>query len=288
LDKNIDIEELTTKITEPFKTDIEKTRAIYFWIASNIKYDYAGVKTNSWTHYPSESSLINDTFRFKKGFCSGYSHLFKYMLELCNIECEVINGYSRTTIDDFSPKESDHAWNSIKINNKWSLYDVTWATDSLGENIHDFWFNTNPNIFIMSHFPIDDSWTLTEKKYSLEDFYQFPIYTTYYYYHNFSQDYSSKGFFKICTDTVLIKLRPNIDCLILPKLYDIEKKVWTSPKIIDRTKDLGYFSVILTGKGEFILSVKALYTSDSEFSISPNIVFYMIENENKSKSKKKT
>lgn len=83
LDKNISLNNLVTVLTKPF---------VYYWIAKNIGYDYEGAKTHYWRKYPSYDAMISDTYKLRKGICSGYSHLFKRMLSIARIECEVVNG----------------------------------------------------------------------------------------------------------------------------------------------------------------------------------------------------
>ena len=121
VDKDISISDLTKKLTMPFSSDLLKTRAIFYWIASNIEYDHGDNETTSRTSYPSVKEKINDTYNFRKGECRGYSHLFKYMLELSGIKSTVITGYSRTDLKNCFPHNPDHAWNSVKIEDKWYL-----------------------------------------------------------------------------------------------------------------------------------------------------------------------
>ena len=75
----------------PFSSDLLKVRALFFWLAANlIEYDYKDNETGLWTNYASVKEKLNDTYKFRKGVCSGYSHLFKYMLRLSGIRSRVI------------------------------------------------------------------------------------------------------------------------------------------------------------------------------------------------------
>ena len=131
INKAASIESLSKKLIEPFKTDLDKTRALYYWLAKNIVYDYEGCETNYWNNYKSYEDIINDTFTFRKGICSGYSHLFKRMLELSDIESEVINGYARNDLQTVFLNESNHVWNKVLIDGQWHLLYVTWARDTV-------------------------------------------------------------------------------------------------------------------------------------------------------------
>ena len=56
-------------------------------------------------------------------------------------------------------KDTDHAWNVIKVDNKWLLFDVTWAS-GYAENkngklvstseFEPYWFNVHPNASVIS------------------------------------------------------------------------------------------------------------------------------------------
>lgn len=275
---DISISELTTRLTEPFDTDILKTRAIYDWIAKNIDYDFQGYKNNFWTNYPSDSAILNDTYKFRKGVCSGYAHLFKYMLELCSIESEVISGHSRTGLDNFFLFKSNHDWNTVKINKEWKLFDVTWARESNDTIIDYFWFNTDPDIFILWHFPEDNSWLLTDKAFSIEDFYNFPVYSKLFYQVDFASYFSYKGYFVTSNDTVRIDLKPNFDCIILSELYDLEAQKWETPDLIDETKESGYCYILIKNKGKYILKLSAARNLEDDFVIYENLILYSIEN----------
>src|SRR5512133_2171231 len=92
-DKDITIPDLTNKLTTPFSSDLLKVRAIFVWVATNIEYDSKESVAVSATVNPSDKEIYNDTYKFRKGNCRGYSHLFKYMLDLSGIKSRVISGY---------------------------------------------------------------------------------------------------------------------------------------------------------------------------------------------------
>lgn len=79
VDRNISVDNLVLALVKPFTSPTLKTRAIYYWIAKNIRYDYQGSETDFWDKYPSKQAILTDTYKFRKGICSGYAHLFKYM-----------------------------------------------------------------------------------------------------------------------------------------------------------------------------------------------------------------
>jgi len=49
VNKTIEMDDLTSRLTEPFSEDIDKVRAIFYWIADNIEYDYENFKNKTIT-----------------------------------------------------------------------------------------------------------------------------------------------------------------------------------------------------------------------------------------------
>ena len=278
VDEDIPISDLTRKLTMPFSSDLLKTRALFYWLAANIEYDYKDNETNLWTNYPSVKTKLNDTYKFRKGVCSGYSHLFKYMLGLSGIRSRVITGYSRTDLENYFPsKNPDHAWNSVKIENKWYLFDVTWARDTL-QKVNDLWFKTDPDIFILNHYPLYEPYTFTKKQYSFEDFCQFPIYTSLFYDIKFTNDISKTGHFNAVNDSVTIKIKPNFKCLLITRLYDTHSKKWipTQPGLFESGAE--YYKLHIPKKGNFVLKLGALKQDANSFAVYDELVYYTIEN----------
>jgi transglutaminase/protease-like cytokinesis protein 3 len=170
-------ESLAIDITKNYKSDLEKVRAIFVWITNNINYDYDlhGNLELKEKFYISENNIIEKTLERKKAICSGYSILFKKLCDDIGVESEVIIGFSKQYLDGFVEKDIvDHAWNSVKIDNEWYLLDTTWAAKNDEDSIDDFWFLTDPNIFIYSHYPENEKWTLLNRTLSKNEFYNLP------------------------------------------------------------------------------------------------------------------
>ncbi len=195
-------ESLASQIAKDFKTDEDKARAIFTWLAKNISYDlqrfYKGdTKVNfSYTDQADfqrkleavNTHSVNETLRTNKAVCEGYARTFKKVAELLDIPCLFIGGYSKSTINDIGniPPQEDHAWNAIKIGNKWRLVDVTWAAGH-SENkqwkpfFDDYFFFTDPDEFILTHLPAEKEFSFTDKKVQLKDFYNTPLFAKAYF-----------------------------------------------------------------------------------------------------------
>jgi transglutaminase/protease-like cytokinesis protein 3 len=153
--------ELVAPLTANLQTDHEKFRVLFIWITDNISYNYGN-----------RSSDADKVVKSKKAVCIGYSTLLKEMCNSARIECEIIIGYSKTEINDINKKlkKTDHAWNAVKLYDKWYLLDVTWATsyydDKKRKNIksyNELYYLTPPEIFVKKHYPKEKKWQLLDK-----------------------------------------------------------------------------------------------------------------------------
>lgn len=100
------------------KSDYEKISAVYEWMCSNIKYDYTHLNDNAYRQqYTAYGALIKKT-----SVCEGYALLFyRLMLEL-GIDCRLIAGKA----DGGTGKYGPHAWNIVKLDEKYYNVDATW------------------------------------------------------------------------------------------------------------------------------------------------------------------
>ena len=116
--------------------------------------------------------------KYKKAVCQGYSELFKAFCDLSNIPCFVVSGYSKGY--GYSKKTeittSDHAWNTVFVDNKWHLLDATWGAGYLNDKMKyvakfsEDYFLTNPENFILKHLPSDPMWQLLSCPISITDY----------------------------------------------------------------------------------------------------------------------
>ncbi len=192
-------EKLAEKINTDFRTEEEKSRAIFTWIASHIKYDLNllnSIKNNStvaFSYTSEEEKIIKQqkfhydlaakTLKTKKGVCENYAALFQTLCDLTSVKCITIAGTSKTHSSHIGllPKASDHLWNAVKIGSSWRLIDVTWASGSVNnetgkfvQEFNDAYFFTTPEVFFLNHFPDDKRLSMLPK--TEEDFAKLPLY----------------------------------------------------------------------------------------------------------------
>ncbi|HDZ06989.1 hypothetical protein LCGC14_0051810 [marine sediment metagenome] len=169
---------LTYNLTASLKTDVEKFRAIYTWVSSNIENDYTSYLkiTHKRKRFADDTQAFLDwntsitpkvfekLLKEQKTACTGYAYLIKEMATLAGFKCDIINGYGRTPTllldEDSMP---NHSWNSIEINGKWYLCDATWSagqtmlingTPFFQSDYFDGYFLADLELFAINHFPI--------------------------------------------------------------------------------------------------------------------------------------
>jgi transglutaminase/protease-like cytokinesis protein 3 len=175
--------ELVSVAMEAYDNEQDIAEFFYYWTASHIRYDRAR-SSGTQFHYQYKTDLIEEVMKSREAVCSGYAELFCEFLSRCNIPCEVINGFSKTreNILQGIPYSEDHSWNAISINEHWHLIDVTWAnTTSRDGFIDDYYFMTEPGLFILDHYPTDPSWQLLPDPIPFDKFKQYPCYTKKYF-----------------------------------------------------------------------------------------------------------
>ncbi len=203
--------ELAYKLTSDLTTDVERFRAIFKWVCSNVANDYYMYSKNMrkrqrFKHDSLRLKDWNDEFkkvvfqklrRNNRTICTGYAYLIKELANLANIDCEIVHGFAKTsTINIETLDVPNHSWNAVKLNGKWYLCDPTWASGIPNPESAQFEFQFNegffladPNIFAINHYPVEDAWSLlADKKPSFETFLEAPIIYneayTYFSHHN--------------------------------------------------------------------------------------------------------
>lgn len=95
-------------------SEYEQVRYLHNWLIDNMEYDTSYKKSDIHNIY---GALANKTV-----VCEGYARTFKYILDGLGIENVIISG----TATNSNGVTESHAWNYVKIDNKWYAVDVTW------------------------------------------------------------------------------------------------------------------------------------------------------------------
>jgi hypothetical protein len=190
---------LTYNLTGNFTTDVEKFRAIYTWICTNIENDYtAYLRTSNkrkklsddreeflkWNH-SFTPKVFEKLLTTKKTACTGYAYLIKEMANLAGLKSEIVDGHGRTaTLRLQEESSANHSWNTILLQNKWYVCDATWSAGLIvveedgprfKSQYTDGYFLADPQLFIKNHYPLEAKWSLLEKVPSYTEFITGPV-----------------------------------------------------------------------------------------------------------------
>ena len=131
-------------ICEGLKTDIEKARAIFDWLAFNVSYD---------TSYSVYSG--SEAFKKRKGVCQGYAELFQMLAKEAGIDSIMVTGigYGGPNVG-----RGGHAWNLVRLPDRDILLDACWGAGYVSGKHFTFefapyWFDTHPATFAFRHYP---------------------------------------------------------------------------------------------------------------------------------------
>ncbi|KGL62801.1 transglutaminase domain-containing protein [Polaribacter sp. Hel1_85] len=274
-------EQLAKRIDYDFNTDIEKIRALYTWLTLNIQYDYS-VSTNikspeiiihngeidlkyrlRWI----ENNLVSKTISTKKSVCYGIAITFKKVCDLLNLESELIKGYTRTLNNEINyiPKNKNHIWNAVKINEKWVIVDATYGLKRNAKNSKPnyYYFDIEKEKLNLTHFTSNPKWInyLNQKK--LKNFCYQPIFSDAYFKYNVELIEPLKGKITSEREKIILKIRnikpeTEISYKFEESLYrqipTVKSKNYTTNIVIDNPKKNTNLYIYLDG--EYALSYK--------------------------------
>ena len=212
------ITSLAAYLNETSTTDLEKARAIFVWLTKNINYDDESFNAGTRGDNSAEGVLKN-----RKAVCEGFSNLYYVLGKEMSLDIQKVSGYSKGYSYRVGQKftKTNHAWNVIKIDGQWRIFDATWGEGS-GERINsklvsrkefkEYWFNTNPYEAIFSHMPKDKSFLNVTPEIDLAAFEKFP---------NIDKGYFQLGFNGESTYKTVLENR----ALIFPMSYSIKAPI---------------------------------------------------------------
>ena len=149
---------IASYIIKNFKTEKEKARAIFIWIASNIRYDIDNMYN---IRYNEDDSIkITRTLLTRKGVCENYSALFCDICVKVGLKSFQISGYTK---QNGVVANLTHAWCAVRIDGNWYLFDPTWGSGYLSNGkyvrkVDEAYFMAKPSGMIGSHMPFDYLW----------------------------------------------------------------------------------------------------------------------------------
>ncbi|MEM1053970.1 MAG: transglutaminase-like domain-containing protein [Bacteroidota bacterium] len=164
-----DLDRLATYLSRAGRSEAERARAAFRWVAAHIEYD-----VEAWEKRIPPHPSADSTFSNRSGVCEGYSRLLVALLDRMDIESRMITGWGLSTDDAAISPDGLHAWVAARLDGGWVLMDPTWAAGGIhrGTFVPRFrgeWFASPPDWFAKRHIPTEERWQLLDTPLSLED-----------------------------------------------------------------------------------------------------------------------
>ncbi|KAL8579877.1 hypothetical protein ACOMHN_046444 [Nucella lapillus] len=156
------VEELAKALTTKYSDEMLKTRALFYWMALNIRFDTESYFSGDFG--PQDASSV---LQSRRAVCQGFSQLFDELCKVVKIPCLMVSGiakgYRHDPEDVYTEHtKANHAWNLVLLQGEWRPLDSTWGTGHVNRSgrfvrrLEDRWFLTDPGEFVLRHFPLMD------------------------------------------------------------------------------------------------------------------------------------
>lgn len=252
---------LVKYLINPASTDIKRVRAIFRWITQNIDYDIDA--------FFDERLRVEDPIKvIKKGkaVCGGYAILFKTMCYEAGIKSEVISGWSKGYGEQIT-MQANHAWNSVIINNRPYLLDVTWGAGYIDEqaqfrkSFNDHYFLTDPQQFIYDHLPEEDYWQLMKDTISRNTFKNLILLRPAFFRTGLELISHTNSTITV-RDALLIKIQAPVNTYISASLLQNGNTLPENFHFIQKQKDAYELNVHFPDDGNYILRLFSKFGND--------------------------
>lgn len=174
-----DLDTLAHLINQKYSDSLSRVEAVYVWTAKNISY----TEENSNGHLQHTATNIDSVLKYRITICAGYVNVFSTLCNKMGIVSKEIDGFGRTGTQPFVNCNFtvNHAWAAVWLNGKWNLTDPTWGSGYTLEGTkqfiaatNDYFFFTEPQTFILDHYPKQSEWQLLKDTVSWQQFINYP------------------------------------------------------------------------------------------------------------------
>uniref|UniRef100_A0A061QPX4 Leucine-rich repeat and guanylate kinase domain-containing protein n=1 Tax=Tetraselmis sp. GSL018 TaxID=582737 RepID=A0A061QPX4_9CHLO len=190
--------EMITKGVDSFGNHIIKrlssqlaiARACWTWLLQNaVKPPDSPCRVGS--HVLCEDMRpVEDMFLPEVGngtYAERIARIYMSLCRACQLEANDILGYWKHggLLPGTWLASHNHCWNAVKVNGRWRLLDLFWALKEM-ECGNDVPFYASPEAFIHSHFPIEEWWQLIDEYITVEQFWDLPNCSLFFFTKGFS------------------------------------------------------------------------------------------------------
>ncbi len=277
------VDTLTDYLVADAKTDLQKARVIYSWIAHNIVYDLPSYLAGQIRDVNVKPETVLEK---RVAVCDGYTRLFQAMAKRAGLKAERITGTAKgygVERDRRGLQRANHAWNAVELEGAWYLVDATWGAGYIDSQtreyvplFNEFFFLTPPEQFRFSHLPDDALWQLLEKQISFKEFASYVDIRPAFFQNNL-------GLLNATSDTLVsdgdleIRLSVPPDTELTALLLHGSEVLDTNTNFWRRQGGEYRGQVALPGKGRYDLQIFAKATSDpGKFPLA--LVYHIIAN----------
>jgi len=218
-----------------FDGELNKIRAIYVWVTTNLKYDKDS--SNIINSEINPGARITVALRRRKGVCENFAAIFNDICLKTGLTSVVINGYTK---QGGAVDKTGHSWCAVSTNKNWYLCDPTWDA---GNSMYSKYFMIQPIEFIESHMPYDPLWQLLNYPITHEQFYTGRIFNkTGIPYFNFSDSVTAYSQMDSLHKLQSTALRIQNYGLHNPRVKDNYNYIKMNIEMINQDKDLNLYN----------------------------------------------
>lgn len=155
--------------SDPWK----RVKALHDYVADRVSYDVDAYRARRY-----EGQTAENAFRNRRTMCAGYANLLAALGKVTGDDIRVVTGDARQDGTDLTG--TGHAWNVVRVGDRWALVDATWDSGNLTDDGFEKEYDTAylfapPEIQGVTHFPEDARWQLREPAITRGEFFRQPV-----------------------------------------------------------------------------------------------------------------
>jgi len=166
----------------------DRAKAVHDYVVLRLTYDEATLDQLEHHRGVGAPQDAETVFRTKTGVCEGYARLMVALGKAAGLEVAFIAGSARDNKvrafdgDAKTVKAAlegyGHAWNAVKLGDRWELVDATWDDPVGGEaTLRSTYLFVPPKLMLLDHLPDTPRWQLVDTPISTGEFVRQPMMT---------------------------------------------------------------------------------------------------------------